>query len=300
MARRPGRRFAYLLVVLALLTGACQSGAATTSTDLTTTSTRPGTSTSAPPATVTPSTTLPESTTLPPSVEVPPGMEVGVPEGDGEFPAVVLVHGGGWLVGTPASIEPLAIYLTENGYLTVNAAYKLSLQSPGFPGAINDIACAVRLAASHPRSDGTVTIIGHSAGAHIAAVVAQNGDDYTEDCGYPGTGLPNRFIGLAGPYDISRLGPIMVAFFGQAPEDLPEAWEAGNPQLHVADNPELQSLIIHGDLDQVVPVEFSQLFYEALVASEADVELLVLEGVEHAGVRDPSIVGQTLLDWLEP
>jgi acetyl esterase/lipase len=211
---------------------------------------------------------------------------------------VVLVHGGAWLVGSPVSIEPLAIYLTENGYLTVNATYQLSLQLPGFPGAFDDIACVVRFASSHPRSNGTVVVIGHSAGAHIGSVVALTGDQYGSGCPYPGTGLPERFIGLAGPYDISGLGPIMVNFFGSLPEDSPEDWEAGNPQLLVGENPDLHTLLIHGDLDQVVPVDFSENFFTALDDVGTDAEISVLVGVEHAGVRDPCVVGELLLDWL--
>ncbi len=303
MARRRSRRLA-LVASLALVLGAC-SGAAgsvtsnsatpapsttveTTSTTTTTTSTTSTTTTS-----TTTTTSMPTNEVVP-----PPGSEVGIPDGEGKFPAVVLVHGGAWLVGSPVSIEPLAIYLTENGYLTFNASYQLSLQSPGFPAAIDDIACAVRFAASHPRSDGTVVVIGHSAGAHIGSLVALTGDQYRDDCPYPGTGVPERFIGLAGPYDISRLGPIMVTFFGSAPEDSPEEWVAGNPQLQVGENPALRTLLIHGDLDQVVPVDFSENFFDALDGTGSDTEIVVLDGVDHAGVRDPSIIGELALDWL--
>lgn len=202
------------------------------------------------------------------------------------------------MVGTPLSIEPLAIYLSENGYITVNASYKLSLQAPGFPGAFDDIACAVRFAASHPMSNGTVTVIGHSAGAHVGAVVALTGSKYAGKCVFPGSGVPDRFIGLSGPYDISRLGPIMVNFFGSEPDAEPADWELGNPQLQVSANPDLLSLLIHGDIDQVVPIDFTTNFYDALVSAGSAVDLTVLEGVEHAGARDPSIVGELILEWL--
>ncbi len=297
MARRPSRRLAFVTSMVLIL-GACspspdnaptETGTPTTVTDLATTSSTTGTTVT----TVTASTSTTTNEVAP-----PPGSQIRIPDGDGRFPAVVLVHGGAWLVGSPVSIEPLAIYLTENGYLTVNATYQLSLQSPGFPAAIDDIACAVRFASSHPRSNGTVVVIGHSAGAHIGSVVALNGDQYGSDCPYPGTGIPERFIGFAGPYDISRLGPIMVNFFGSLPEDSPEDWEAGNPQLLVGENPDLRTLLIHGDLDQVVPADFSENFFKALDDAGTDAEISVLEGVEHSGVRDPSVVGELLLDWL--
>ncbi|HEY5889468.1 MAG TPA: alpha/beta hydrolase [Acidimicrobiia bacterium] len=297
MARRPTRCLA-LVTSLALILGACsgEAGSVASSENTASSTTVAETST-----TTSTTTSTIRTTSTAPSIgetEPLPGAEIGIPEDEGKFPSVVLVHGGGWVVGSPVGMEALAIYLTDNGYLTVNASYHLSQQSPGFPAAIDDIACAVRFAASHPRSNGTVVVIGHSAGAHIGSLVALTGEKYGEDCPYPGTGVPERFIGLAGPYDIARLGPIMLTFFGSSPEDSPEDWQAGNPQLQVGENPALRTLLIHGAIDQVVPADFSENFYDALVETDADTEILVLDGVDHSEVRDPSIVGETVLDWL--
>ena len=135
-------------------------------------------------------------------------------------------------------MDPLARYLNENGFLTVNTRYHLSsLEVAGFPHAVDDVACAVRYAASHPDSDGTVAVIGHSAGAHIGAIVALNGDEYGGVCPVSGEVLPNEFIGLAGPYDVERIGLPMVVFFGAGPSVDPEAWAAGNPRTRQADCP---------------------------------------------------------------
>lgn len=304
MARRPVRGLAALAALLLLIVSCQGDGASVPDATPEASTARPTTSstntllvTTTTTTTATPSTIAPETTT---SLSGLPefAADIRIPDGNGTFPSVVLVHGGAWVVGSPTSIEPLAIYLSENGFLTVNAPYHLSLQAPGFPLALDDIACAVRFAANHPRSDGTVTVVGHSAGAHVGALVALTGDDYGADCPYPGSGVPDRFIGLAGPYDVARLGPIMLRFFGETPEEAPEDWEAGNPQLQTDRNPLLKSLLIHGDSDQVVPVDFSTRFFEALEDSGGDAELIVLDGVEHNGVRDPSVIGELVLDWL--
>lgn len=71
---------------------------------------------------------------------------------------------------------------------------------------VEDLVCAVRFAAAHPSSDGTVAIVGFSAGAHLSALVALTGNRYGQDCPFPGTGVPDRLVGLAGPYDAERLG----------------------------------------------------------------------------------------------
>ncbi|HEU4894331.1 MAG TPA: hypothetical protein VFT85_00715, partial [Acidimicrobiia bacterium] len=169
----------------------------------------------------------------------------------------------------------------------------------GFPGAVDDVACAVRYAATHPDSDGTVAIIGHSAGAHIGALVALDGDEYAADCPHPGTGVPERFIGLAGPYDVSRLGIAIVAFFGAGPEQAPDVWEAGNPQLLTDENPQLDSLIIYGEEDGLIDASFAIDFFEALSLSGSESLLELVERADHNDVHDPDLVGDLIVTWLE-
>ncbi|HSK05996.1 MAG TPA: alpha/beta hydrolase, partial [Acidimicrobiia bacterium] len=159
------------------------------------------------------------------------GLEILVPEGEGPFPATVLVHGGGWVGGSPVLMRDLARFLTGEGYLTVNAPYTLSNGIAGYPIAVDDVACAVRYAAAHPDGDGTVALVGHSAGAHLAALVALDGGRYGESCPLPDPVSPGRFVGLAGPYDVARLGPFLLPFFGAGPDEDPGIWAEGNPLL---------------------------------------------------------------------
>lgn len=227
-------------------------------------------------------------------------VDVSVPEGDGPFPAVVLVHGGGWVTGDPGLIDPLAGNLNDNGFMTLNTSYTLAtLDRPAFPDAVDDVACAVRYAAGHPDSDGTVTVIGHSAGAHIGAIVALAGQDYVEDCPIPGTGVPDRFVGLAGPYDVSRLGLAVAAFFGGGPERFPDAWDAGNPQLLTDENPDLEALIMYGELDGIVSDTFAIDFHEALLDSGAESLLELVEGARHNDMHNPDLVGDLIVTWLK-
>jgi acetyl esterase/lipase len=222
-----------------------------------------------------------------------------VPEGEGPFPTVVLVHGGAWVAGGPAGVRDLAVFLTEQGFLTVNARYKLSADSPGFPQAIDDIACAVRYAAAHPASDGTVTVLGHSAGAHIAAVVALTGDLYGEGCPVEGSGLPDRFVGLAGVYDVTRLGLVVLPFFGAGPAAAAEAWAAGNPQGLVGENLDVAGLILIGDEDGLVDASFGSNFAAALTEAGADALLEVVKGARHLDLTDPDVIGALVVTWLE-
>lgn len=298
MARRSRRSLAALLAILAAV-GGCASEeeapppsdslpATTSIADATTTTDIAGTTTS--------TASVASTTEAGPD---PIDALIGMPGGDGPFPAVVLVHGGGWVTGAPGLIAPLADHLTQNGFLTVNTRYFLSsFDRAGFPDAVEDVACAVRFAAAHPASDGTVAVIGHSAGAHLGALVALTGDRYPGDCPYPGSGLPERFIGLAGPYDVTRLGIAVAAFFGSPPNEIPEAWEAGNPMNFADANPELSVLLMYGELDGIVTDDYAAGFHDALVGAGVDSFLELVEGARHNQVHDPELVGDLIVTWL--
>lgn len=196
-------------------------------------------------------------------------------------------------------MSALAVHLTENGYLTINTPYKLAVQDAGYPGAVDDVACAARLASVHPDSNGQVTVLGHSAGAHLSALVALNGDDYGADCPYPPAPLPQMLIGLAGPYDVERLGLLMLPFFGGGPAAEPDAWEAGNPLNLVGENTTLSSLIMYGENDTLVDPTFAVDFHLALVDAGSDATLELVEDARHMDLRDPDSVGDLIVTWLE-
>lgn len=288
------------LIVVSLATAACSRGEVAAPTTPSTTAaivTSTVEPTPSSPTTTTTTTGVPRTTTGATTIQL--DAEVEVPDGDGPFPAIVLVHGGGWVAGSPTVMRDLAAFLTDNGFLTVNTAYELSDRSVGFPAALDDVACAVRYAAEHPDADGSVAIVGHSAGAHLAAVVALTGDLYGDGCPYPGPVIPQRLIGLAGPYDVERLGVLMIPFFGGGPAVEPEAWEAGNPLRLVTENPTLSSLIMYGDEDALVSPGFAIDFQDDLVAAGSDVTLELVEGANHMDMRDPDVVGDLMLAWLD-
>jgi len=226
-------------------------------------------------------------------------LSIHVPEGEGPFSAVVLVHGGGWVGGSPELMTDLARFLTDAGFLTVNTAYALANGLPGFPVAVDDVACAIRNAADHPDSDGSVTVVGHSAGAHLAALAALDVGVYGNGCAVTEPTIPDRLVGLAGPYDVARLGPLIVPFFGVPPNEDPEMWQAGNPLSQVANNPDLSSLLMHGEEDGLIDLSFATDFADALTAAGSEALVEVVEGARHNEMHDPDIVGDLVVAWLE-
>lgn len=292
MAHRQGGSQLPLLILAITIVSACTATGSTT------------TVTSAPPTTTTTSsttTTTTTTTTMPPTT-IPVGFDgvVRVPEGEGPYPAVVLVHGGSWISGSPASIQPLAEALTRSGYLTVNTRYRLATtRTPGFPGAVDDVACAVRYAATHPDSDGSVVLVGHSAGAHIGAIIALAGGEYGDGCPYDGDGVPDRFVGMGGPYNIHELGLIPLLFFGGGPNSLSDLWEAGNPFLLAGRYTAPPTLLIHAELDALVSSVFAEEFQDAIQDAGGIADLMVVVGAHHNDLQAPEITAPLIVGWLD-
>lgn len=211
-------------------------------------------------------------------------METFLPEQPVGAPAVVLVHGGGWVAGTPGSTASLARALANAGAIVFNASYRTALDGGGYPATFDDIACAVRYARSHLDGlggSGELTLAGHSAGAHISAVVALSEDVFGPTCPWAGSSTPDRLVGLAGLYQIDAVAPVMDVFLGGTRAEAPEAWEAADPFAHLEAAAGMDITLIHGTKDEIVPPAASEQFAAALEEAGADVDLELIDGAGH-------------------
>ncbi|HEX6963228.1 MAG TPA: alpha/beta hydrolase, partial [Lacipirellula sp.] len=69
--------------------------------------------------------------------------DIYVPEGEGPFPGVLVVHGGAWRMGTRGQLAGVAQQLAEHGFTAVAISYRLAPQFK-FPAQIEDCRDAVR------------------------------------------------------------------------------------------------------------------------------------------------------------
>ena len=242
--------------------------------------------------------TAPTSPYLLESATIEGGLPIDIygPAEPGPWPVVVLFHGGGWFGGDRTAMSPLAESLAESGAVVFNATYRTS--NGGYPESFEDVACAVRYAGSRAHefsdSEGGTSIIGHSAGAQLASVIALAGDAFAGDCAVSGSALPARFVGLAGLYDVSQLSQYLPSFFGTRYEVDSAPWQDGSAFFHLGENPDLRVLLVHGTVDEVVPVYFSEQFGVALEAAGYAVEIEILDGVTHTDTHDPDVVGDLI------
>jgi len=130
---------------------------------------------------------------------------------------LVFIHGGGWRRGTKDRYGFVGRAFARAGYVVVLVNYRLYPQVR-FPAFVEDAARAVAWVRGHVRRYGgdpdQIYLMGHSAGAHIAAMLALD-PSYLRAAGVPRRAI-GGMIGLAGPYifrpkRLPRLAPIFTA-----------------------------------------------------------------------------------------
>ena len=101
--------------------------------------------------------------------------DVYVPDRPGPYPAVLVVHGGGWERRSPEDMTEIAEYLAEHGFVAVNVEYRLA-PAFRFPAQLHDVQQAMRWIHSQAEKLSVDTrrigAYGYSAGAHLVALLA--------------------------------------------------------------------------------------------------------------------------------
>ncbi|MFA5972247.1 MAG: alpha/beta hydrolase [Lentimicrobiaceae bacterium] len=96
------------------------------------------------------------------------------PEEPGNYPALILIHGGGWRSGNKSMQVPLAQEIAAHGYVTASIEYRLSPEAL-YPAAVLDLKAAIRFlranALKYNIDPNRIAISGSSAGGQLAALV---------------------------------------------------------------------------------------------------------------------------------
>lgn len=243
------------------------------------------------------------SVRAPVTVQYAPGMtaEVFLPEGIKRAPLVVLVPGGGWYTADPSGLTGLGAYLAVHGVIAAPTHIRAAQDGVTYPTPVEDVLCAVAAVTAQVRSQGFVTnhvaVLGHSSGAHLAALAVLAPDDYSPSCGSPRV-RPDALIGLAGPYDVGAVPDLATVLLGSSPDDDPAAWAAANPVERAALRPEVPVLLLHGTADEIVPVDLTSRFATALDAAGHPTTVRLLSGVDHEAVFGANVAGPPVVRWL--
>lgn len=111
-------------------------------------------------------------------------VDIFKPKKTGVYPALIMVHGGGWRSGTKDMQVPMAQKIAQAGYVTIAVEYQLSLEAK-YPAAVHNIKAAIRWvranADKYNIDPDKIAISGCSAGGQLAALVGlTNGIEHFE------------------------------------------------------------------------------------------------------------------------
>jgi acetyl esterase/lipase len=215
-------------------------------------------------------------------------------------PLIVIVHGGGWMTGSRN--EPIfvamALEWAQRGYVVASIDYRLSREAP-FPAAVEDCKTAVRwlrtYADEFKLDPKRIGIWGHSAGAHLATMVAVvpratglEGDLYPEV-----DSSVQAVVSVAGNFDFLLTPNAGLEqdgrFLAGSAETREQRLRAASPITYVRkDLPPF--LLIHGTRDGVVNVIQSDEFARALKAVEVPVAYQPIEGAKHSVHQEQTLL----------
>lgn len=235
-------------------------------------------------------------------------MDASLPASSKKTPAVIIVHGGGWVRGDRrVDVQPLFQPLSDAGFAWFSISYRLATDMTQFGVAINDVQNAILYVRSHAAEYNIdadkIALIGESAGGQLAAMAALRGRGDT---------AVRAVVALYTPSDLVRLvknSNYIPARIRNSVNGTP--WEslimAGLTQLSPIDNVRRDMppfLFIHGTDDSLVPFEQSREMCERMKSAGASCEIYPVVGAGH-GIRwwesSPGLAAgykHKMVDWL--
>jgi len=234
-------------------------------------------------------------------------LEVTLPAGEGPAPVVVVLHGGFWRARYGIELaRPLAADLAGRGWAAVAVEYRRVGAGGGWPMTLQDVAAALDALPEVPgagRMDlADVTVVGHSAGGHLAAWAAGRS---RLPAGAPGAGprvtvaaavLQAGVLDLAAAVAADLGAGATVGFLGGTPDELPGRYAVADPVRLLPTG--VPVLCVHGSADTTVPVDQSERYAAAAAAVGDQVEVAVVPG-DHMALLDVGGPGwRRALEWL--
>jgi len=216
--------------------------------------------------------------------------DIYIPNGDGPFPSVLVVHGGAWMMGTRAQLSGVAQQLASHGMTAVAISYRLAPKHK-FPAQIEDCKAAVRWM----REQATELKIdplrlggfGYSAGAQLVTLLGTTDpDDGLEGIDDPQT-VPNTRLQavVAGgvPCDFRVIDPDsrrLAFWLGGSRREVGELYRLASPRAFVSDD-DPPMFFFHGENDELVPIVSAEAMCHSLKAAGVPAELYVVPKIGH-------------------
>lgn len=191
-------------------------------------------------------------------------------------PVIVFFYGGSWQRGSKEEYRFAASQLTRQGFVVVLPDYRLYPEVV-FPQFMHDAAAAVRWTSENIGQYGgdpdTLFLMGHSAGAQIAALLHYD-EQYLEGL----TSAPSGLIGLSGPYDFLPLTSTTLQ------QVFPQAVRSASQPIEFARGNTTPALLLHGGKDTTVGAGNSIRLARKVTAAGGSADIRIYDSRGHAGV----------------
>lgn len=201
-------------------------------------------------------------------------------------PVFVWVHGGGWIRGRPEDIRGYSYYFATRGYPSIRPQYRLLGEGGDINATAGDLQDALewarRVTSHYGWGKSGFILGGSSAGAHLAALVAQT----TKDCLGP--------ICFSGLYDIVHKGEGNFGRNGSFLRGVTVSdWEQGSP-IYRLRRPPVPTLLFLGEQDAAIDRNQATAFAAAIQAIGGKSEVMICPAIAHSISLTPAV--QTALD----
>lgn len=208
-------------------------------------------------------------------------LDIYRPKDASNAPVVVFYYGGRWEFGKRENYRWFGEALARHGFVAILPDYRKYPQVK-FDGFMTDAANALAWSFEHAAEYGgdpdELFVMGHSAGAHLALMLASNAKWMA-----PHQIKPTQIagaVGLAGPYNFLPLTEDdMIGMFGSTPEE-----QARSQPINFVDGDEPPMLLLHGADDTTVWPKNSTTLAQAVNAKGGHAQVIIYPGVTHSGI----------------
>ncbi|MFJ7749825.1 alpha/beta hydrolase family protein [Arthrobacter sp. NPDC097144] len=212
--------------------------------------------------------------------------ELTLPQDPGHDGVVVIIHGGYWRSRYTAELgRPEAEVLAALGFTCWNLEYRRAGNGGGWPETFEDISAGIDALGPAAREHGLdlsrVTVLGHSAGGHLAVWAAGR-----SGAAVPVTAVVSQagVLNLAEARDLNLSDGAVRNFLGSSPEEDPHRYRSADPMCRLP--LPVPVIALHGDADAHVPLSQSAGFVQAAKDSGSAAELRMVSG-DHFALITP-------------
>ena len=198
-------------------------------------------------------------------------------------PIILMVHGGAWCIGdkamTKVTLNKVNRWVTK-GFIFVSINYRMIPDGANVSMQAEDVADALAYVQKHAKEWGgdtdKIIVMGHSAGAQLAALVAYDGK-YLDRIGIDKRRI-RGVVSLAGALDFLPLTEPKLEFI------FPQSVRAASQPINFISGKEPPSLLLHGESDTRVGIHNSRNLAARIVASGGVVETTYYPEMGHVGI----------------